>query len=82
MCCMYQLPTIFTIFVDRIEGNYAVCELPDETMCDVSKDLFPEDLKEREKYQVEIQTNGEFRVIKKFEKSNSTRQLPSKLIRF
>ena len=72
----------FVVFVDRIEGNYAVCELPDETMCDVKKDLFPADLKERERYEVEVQATGDFKVIKKRSADIASCPLPSKLIRF
>ena len=72
----------FVIFVDRFEGNYAVCELPDETMCDVEKSLFPENVKERERFEVEVQSNGDFKVITKCQMASASNKLPSKLIRF
>jgi hypothetical protein len=73
----------FVIIIDRIEGKYAVCEFPDETMCDIEKSIFPADIKDREKYDVTIDASGNIRVIKKHtETSNNVHRLSKKIIRF
>ncbi len=75
----------FVICVDRIEGKYAVCELPDETMCDIDKDLFPSNMKEKERYKVRINNSGNIEVLEKVDSTipeSARHKLPPRFIRF
>ncbi len=79
-----QSPNTFIIIVDRLEGNYAICEFPDETMCDVLRTSFPEDVKDREKYEVFINSQGNIQVVKRHEVAilpENRHKLPSRLVR-
>ncbi len=75
------------IFIDRIEGDYAVCEFPGEEMRDIHLDVFRSqnfEAHERERFQIEIHDNGEITIICKVHllPESSKKKLNSKLIRF
>ena len=83
MCQNGKLPNAFVIFVDRIEGKYAVCEMPDETMCDIEISRFPGNVKERERFLVSINSAGNFEIINRLIVVPENKPiLPKKLIRF
>ena len=82
MCPIAKTGEEFVVFVDRIEGKYAVCELPDETMCDIERTKFPASLKEREKYIVMLSSYGDVIVLSRIVEMTKKPNLPNKLIRF
>ncbi|MBQ9267313.1 MAG: hypothetical protein IJ217_03420 [Clostridia bacterium] len=77
----------FIIFVDRIEGDFAVCEFPDETMHDIHLAAFEEldtEVREREQYRVCLREEGKVEVLSKVFLLPNTPQkkLSAKLVRF
>ena len=75
----------FVIIVDRVEGKFAVCELPDDTICDIDISRFPGVVSDRERYEVRINPSGNIDVLRKYEaiiKSEERHKLPGRLIRF
>ena len=73
--------TCFCIVVDRIEGNYAVCEFPDMSMRDIELCNIPFKVKEKSTLIVRenIEKKLEFVCMKKVKKSN---RRTSRFIRF
>ena len=45
--------------VDRIEGDFAICEMSDKTMAEIQLNLLPENIKEGD---IIINENGMFRI--------------------
>ncbi len=82
MCQRSKLQNAFEIFVDRIEGRFAVCEMPDETMCDIDLSAMPDDVKERDRFLVRLGTKGNIEIINKICPKKSEHTLPVRLIRF
>ena len=80
--------TTFLIFVDRIEGDYAVCEFPKNEMRDVHVSAFQKsgiDLIERQRYLIRILDDGSVWVICKvyiLPEDSKKKQQSTKLIRF
>ena len=76
---------VFDLIVDRVEGNYAICELPDETMCNIELTYFPEIPKDREWYKAFLDIMGNIRIVEKTVKvipGEKKHKLSSRLIRF
>lgn len=58
--------TSFTIMIDRIEGEFAVCEFPDdEELKNVELSLFPFQVKENERYKIRYVAEGKLQYISK-----------------
>ena len=85
MIIMKIAERLFDIIVDRIEGNYAICEMPDETMCDIELSYFPDMPNDREWYKAFIDIMGNVNVVRKIVKEIPTEKkhkLSNRFIRF
>lgn len=85
MIIMKMFKGFFDIIVDRIEGNYAICEMPDETMCDIELSSFSDIPKDRERYKVFVDTKGNVIVAHRIEKEipdENRHKLSNRFIRF
>ena len=79
----------FQIFVDRIEGNYAICEFPDCSMKDIPLSFFQDDVLEQSRYQVFYKENGELEYLFRIyyisgevKENNIIRKLSKRFVRF
>ena len=75
----------FIFIVDRIEGLFAVCELPDETICDIELSRFPWQPKDKEKYIGRVGIDGNIEVLDKVVVTipeSLKHKIPSRFIRF
>lgn len=75
---------IFSVIVDRIEGNYAVCEFPNSTMKDVELSTIPFEVNSRDVILVRYKEKGEIEFISVRPKIKENKKISklSKLIRF
>lgn len=71
----------FIIAIDRIEGEYAVCEFPENEMKDIKISTIPFEVKEKELLIVRYSSSNELEIISKVPKSPKKRIIP-RLIRF
>lgn len=53
----------FCVIIDRIEGNYAVCEFPDMSMRDIELSKIPFEVKEKNTLVVKTIGESDFEVI-------------------
>lgn len=73
----------FNAVVDRIEGSYAVCEMPYETMVDIEISKIPFLVKEGDRLLIERDEFGSLKVINKIPKENFVKRvLKNRFIRF
>lgn len=75
---------IFNIIIDRIEGNYAICEFPNESMQDIEISKIPFAIKPRDVILARYNDKNEIECIsiKKKNEGKRTSSRFSKLIRF
>lgn len=73
----------FKIVIDRIEGEYAVCELPDSSVKDIKLSLIPRPVKARDSLLVKFSDSNELEIISviPFE-SKGKRRIPPRFMRF
>ena len=71
----------FCVIVDRIEGNYAVCEFPDMSMRDIELSKIPFEVKEKNTLVVKTSGESELEVICK-RKVVASRKPNMRTIRF
>lgn len=73
----------FNAIVDRIEGNYAVCEMPYETMVDIELSKIPFEVKESDHLYIEFDEFGNVKTVQKIPKKNFLKKiLKPQFIRF
>ena len=74
---------LFSIFVDRVEGKFAICEMPDESICDIEIEAFPQKPRDRERYIASLNSKGNIEIIRKADPVTIQKsKLSAKLIRF
>lgn len=61
------------IYVDRVEGNYVICEKEDSTFIALHKDNLPKDIKEGNV--LELNENQEYITLKQVEKQRKEEML-------
>jgi len=78
--------SIFEIFVDRVEGKFAVCEFPDGNMKDICLSVFPCEVREKHRYRMRYDEKGKIQFVEKVissqESISSKTRLPSRFLRF
>ena len=73
----------FNAIVDRIEGNYAVCEMPYETMVDIELSKISFEIKENDRLYIEFDEFGNVKTVIKIPKKNIVKRiLKPRFIRF
>ena len=71
----------FEIVVDRIEGEFAVCEFPDMSMKDIKIADIPFHVREKTVINVKMNTTGDLEFIS-IKKPNKRRRIHTRFVRF